>query len=182
MTAALVQFLHSCFDEDERMARDTGVPLDWHQGPGDDPEWTDDGMILMWPPEFHTRYEQDKHWRGLPVDDGPGLAAHIARHDPARVLAEIDAKRRLVSLHEPLWETVEWPHDQNGKGEAQVCKSCGNRDIDSWQNWRPAVGEAGYLPPGVVPPYILAPCQTLRLLALPYAAHPDYRPEWAPAG
>ncbi|MFJ9448175.1 DUF6221 family protein [Kitasatospora sp. NPDC101235] len=24
------------------------------------------------------------------------------------------------------------------------------------------------------------PCPTLRLLALPYANHPDYRPEWAP--
>jgi hypothetical protein len=24
------------------------------------------------------------------------------------------------------------------------------------------------------------PCQTLRLLALPYADHPDYRPEWKP--
>jgi hypothetical protein len=27
----------------------------------------------------------------------------------------------------------------------------------------------------------LDPCQTLRLIALPYAGHPAYRPEWAPA-
>ncbi|OKJ52223.1 hypothetical protein AMK27_30765 [Streptomyces sp. CB02009] len=26
----------------------------------------------------------------------------------------------------------------------------------------------------------IAPCTTLRLLALPYADHPDYRPEWRP--
>lgn len=24
------------------------------------------------------------------------------------------------------------------------------------------------------------PCETMRLLALPFADHPDYRPEWAP--
>ncbi len=24
------------------------------------------------------------------------------------------------------------------------------------------------------------PCVTLRLLALPYAGHPDYQPEWRP--
>lgn len=109
-------------------------------------------------------------WRGV----------HIARHDPARVLREIGAKRRLLDLHTPEWATVEWPHDQNGKGEAQVCRSCGNRDIDSWVNWRPAVGEAGVLPDGVKPPYVVAPCPTLRLLALPYADRPGYREEWRP--
>jgi hypothetical protein len=111
-----------------------------------------------------------RSWRGL----------HIALHDPARVLAEVEAKRQLLELHAPEWDTVEWPHDQDGKGHAQVCRSCGNRDIDSWVNWRPLVGEAGALPEGVKPPYVVAPCPTLRLLALPYADHPDYRPEWRP--
>ena len=99
MTADLVEFLRARLDEDEQTARGTGKPPAWHQGPGDDPEWSDEEMVLMWPPEFHTPYEQDKHWRGLSVD-GPGLAAHIARHDPARVLAEVDAKRRLLAMHE----------------------------------------------------------------------------------
>ena len=74
------------------------MPLDWHQGPGDDPDWTTSEMVLMWPPEHHTPYEQDKHWRGLTADP-EGLAAHIARHDPARVLAEVEAKRRIVRAH-----------------------------------------------------------------------------------
>lgn len=38
---------------------------------------------------------------GEVIDTGDRqLADHIARHDPARVLAECAAKRRLVALHE----------------------------------------------------------------------------------
>jgi hypothetical protein len=54
----------------------------------------------------------------------PDTQAHIARHDPARVLTECEAKRAIVEL------------------------------ISS---------------PGP---------QALRLLALPYADHADYQPEW----
>lgn len=69
-----------------------------------------------------------------------------------RVLAEIDAKRRIMECHEP-WVA--------GNGDT-VCGRCGREHIDG----RPG----GHFP-----------CQTLRLLALPYAAHPDYQSEWAPA-
>lgn len=61
---------------------------------------------------------------------------HIARWDPARVLVECDAKRRIVELH-----------PEHG--------------------WSHCEGES-------------LPCPTLRLLALPYAEHPDYREEWKP--
>ncbi|MEU3851750.1 DUF6221 family protein [Streptomyces sp. NPDC029554] len=100
----LVRWLGEQLDEDERIARAVRVPHDWHQGPGDDdPEWVGDEMVLMWPPEFHTPYEQDKHWRGLTVE-GSELAAHIARHDPARVLRENDAKRAVVERYERAME------------------------------------------------------------------------------
>jgi len=59
--------------------------------------------------------------------------------DPARVLAECEAKRQIVALH---------------KSEpGQHPDFCGHdlREL---------------------------PCPTLRLLALPYADHPDYLPEW----
>lgn len=97
----LVDFLRARLDEDERIARVVRVPHDWHQGPGDDPEWTDGEMVCMWPPEFHTPYERDKHWRGLTVE-GTELAAHIARHDPARVLAEVEAGRVILQQYERL--------------------------------------------------------------------------------
>jgi hypothetical protein len=140
MTADLCAFLRARLDEDEKIARGTTVPLDWHQGPGDDdPEWVGDEMVLMWPPEFHTPYEQDKHWRGLTVEPA-GLAAHIARHDPARVLAEVEAKREVVRL-------AERAHDYH----------------ETFMNGFASAME-----------------DALRLYALPFAEHPDYRQEWRP--
>ncbi|MFJ1539320.1 DUF6221 family protein [Micromonospora chalcea] len=94
-------------------------------------------------------------------------------------LAELEVMRRLSAEHQPEWRTVEWPHDQNGKGEAQVCRRCQNAEHSTWN---PPVGQAGILPEGFIVPYVLAPCTTLRLLVLPYADRPGYRAEWAPEG
>lgn len=82
-------------------------------------------------------------------------AEHIARHDPGRVLAEVDAKRRIVDLHSPR-EVASMDHETWGQ-TFQVCRSCREGDRQ-----------------------IVAPCPTLRLLALPAADHPDYREEWRP--
>ena len=109
------------------------------------------------------------------IDSAAG--GHIIRHDPARVLAEVDAKRRILDEHLPEWRTVEWPHDQNGKGEGLVCRRCQNAEHTEW---KPEVGHAGVLPEGFVTPYVLGPCPTLRLLMLPYADRDGYRSEWAP--
>jgi hypothetical protein len=81
-----------------------------------------------------------------------GAGEHVARHDPARVLAECAAKRRLVL----------------------ACRDAG-----------PDLHLLGARPAGLdfpVPPtdrHQLA-ALILALLALPYAAHPDYRPAWRP--
>lgn len=72
---------------------------------------------------------------------GPETEAHFSRHDPARVLAECEAKRRIV-------EHCTWHSTVDG--------------ID----YRDFYG----------PEYET----TVRLLALPYADHPDYRDEWRP--
>jgi hypothetical protein len=72
----------------------------------------------------------------------------IARHDPARVLAEVDAKRQMLELH----HSIELP--------TEMLDACAECEVT-----------------GVYPEY---PCRTLRLLALPYAEHPDYREEWRP--
>jgi hypothetical protein len=92
-------------------------------------------------------------WDGVPDGEVPADAAeHVAHHDPARVLAECAAKRRLVN----------------------ACRDT-----------RPDLHLLGTRPQGLdfpVPPtdqHQLA-ALTLALLALPYAAHPDYRPAWRP--
>jgi hypothetical protein len=78
-------------------------------------------------------------------------SAHIVRHDPVRVLREVEAKRAILALHEPLLSSY---------GEPSVCRSC-------WP--QPWIGT-----------HPLAPCPTMRNLAAVYSDHPDYDPSWAP--
>lgn len=84
----------------------------------------------------------------------PADAEHIARHDPARVLAECAAKRSIVGMHQPMKDDG-WV---SGESHGYLwCSSCGSVDYDS-----PV-------------PY---PCPTLRALAAVYADHPEYQDEW----
>lgn len=75
----LVQWLREQLDEDEQIARGTGQPGTSWQGLEMDGELRDDANAgtVAYIPRAETR-------------------AHIARHDPARVLREIDTKRRLI--------------------------------------------------------------------------------------
>ncbi len=81
-------------------------------------------------------------------------AAHLAL---ARIaIADAKAKRRIVELHEPT-----------GDSECSVCSSEGYDRTDDEDDLPARLGD----------PW---PCDTLRLLALPYARNPDYREEWRP--
>jgi hypothetical protein len=147
----LVEFLRARLDEDERVAQAANVK----QG---DPDWWVSEVKMTGGRNFTVRSRRDNRpiarVERLDGDDGePGAildgaaaAAHIARHDPARVLAEVEAKRRIVEVAMEQWR----PGDLfNG--------SQGASDIDC------------------EPPWIL------RVLALPYADHPDYDTAWRPA-
>jgi hypothetical protein len=85
------------------------------------------------------------------TEQGLADANFIATHNPARALREIEAKRRILECHES-WAA--------GNG-AIICGRCGREHVDG----RPG----GHFP-----------CQTLRLLALPYADRPGFREEWRP--
>jgi hypothetical protein len=78
-------------------------------------------------------------------------SAHIALHDPAYVLADIAANRAILKLHKRFQVETERPG----------CDLCSYRDLDEQ-----LIGDW--------------PCQTLHLLALPFADHPDYDEEWRP--
>jgi hypothetical protein len=81
-----------------------------------------------------------------------------------RMLAECDAKRRIAERHSPvpgefhMTTHPESPDDDAIPADGLACRTCGAPD------------EYG----------IPWPCGTLRDLALPYADHPDYDPEWKP--
>ena len=81
-------------------------------------------------------------------------AAHIARWDPARVLAEVAAKREIIKV--VLW------YEAKIDGEWGCCHS------------EDSIGEGNC--PGRQPNDI----EVLRLLALPYADRPGYRESWRP--
>ena len=78
----LVTWLRAQLDEDERLAvRCASVGnYRWSEPSEDDPDGhvvDGRGGIIIW-------------------DEGANLSAHIARHDPARVLREVAAKRAIV--------------------------------------------------------------------------------------
>jgi hypothetical protein len=129
----LVDFLRARLDDDEKLAR-AASPGPWHVDEDSDEILAVDGIVVA---------------EGFALS-GRQLRAtiqHIARHDPARVLAEVDAKRRIAKVHERL-------------PDAEFCVTCD-------------------APSGI--PGEPSGCATLRLLALPYANHPDYRDEWRPS-
>lgn len=103
----LVTWLRAQLDEDERVARATIHPD--HTGEWELSEYVEygnDGDMARWdltldeiaPPLYDTS--------GM----GPSPMRHIARHDPARVLREVEAKRRILDLHR--------------RGESDECVVC----------------------------------------------------------
>lgn len=136
----LETWLRQQLDEDEQTARSVEDRSDpWFgqwQAEGNKALRTRNGWVLA-------------HNRGEPY--APGLLAHIACHDPARVLAEIDAKRRILDDIVPDADGLDMQVD----GEFRV----GRRDLAA----EPYLGDA-----------------LMQLLALPYADRPGYRSEWRP--
>lgn len=79
-------------------------------------------------------------------------------------------RHQIRELHAPTLESVEWFHDQTGKGKALVCPSC--RPADPTE-WNPPIGQAGIEPPGFVPSYVLSPCPTLVAVQEASATPPE---------
>lgn len=144
-TLTLTDFLMARITEDEALAIAASSDVE-----DDDGVWS----VSEW--EFMAERVEG---RGITIYDEGGhdvdQARHIARHDPARVRAECEAKRQIVGEH-PL-------HDAGLPNVPAMwcCATCGSDD------------GAG----GLVGEW---PCPTLRALALPYDDHADYLREWRP--
>ncbi|GIE30156.1 hypothetical protein Ait01nite_032010 [Actinoplanes italicus] len=170
----LIVFLRARLDEDEQVAREASRRK--HDGwtpSGEHWQWVepDQDQVLTLDPvaeECLNDYGRAdlRSVEEYPVGSGLGDlphfvvrseevrtldAMHIARWDPARVLTEVEAKRKLIELHE----------DVRGD-EDQIDGEWGNGRW-SWDDpSRTSV-------------------KMLKALAQPYAGHPDYREEWRPA-
>lgn len=94
----LVEFLRARLDEDEAVARGASSG-----------EWRRDGVNSV----------EDSDGRLGIYGDGsapmPSQVEHIVRHDPVRVLADAEAKRRIVDL----WEAARREYDAMDKTAAQ---------------------------------------------------------------
>jgi hypothetical protein len=99
MTDGLPEWLRAQFDEDERIVRGCSGT-----------EW----------------WEHPKNWVSAPplnrvalvVHDGD--RAHIIRHDPSRVLREIDAKRGVLRQYEDVREQVRNPVSAENRQAARI--------------------------------------------------------------
>lgn len=100
--------------------------------------------------------------------DGP-LADFIADNDPEFVLADVVAKRQIVWEH---GDNGMFKHDDNG--DLVRAGPLGDRCTSCLLTDDPLAAEAGSEFAEMAP----YPCRTLRLLAQPYAGHPEFREEW----
>jgi hypothetical protein len=137
---ALVAFLRARLEEDEQVASKAAGLCGCHPPA---PSWTfgdetTDGRILI-ADDPHPTLKRKIGRRWNRSYEGLFMAEHIVRHDPARVLTEVESKRRTIDLYE-------------------IAGTSPELDRDAW----------------------LVLSETVKLLALPYASHPDYREEWKP--
>jgi len=91
MTDDLITFLRTQLDEDERVARAAWWGNGWRATVGSDEVWTGESK------PGHTPIPIGRMW-------DPPTAQFIAANDPTRVLAEVQAKRRILELHEGAHE------------------------------------------------------------------------------
>lgn len=152
----LVEFLIARLAEDEAVAG-AATPGPWHHDPVRDDE----------PGRLEVVLAGETILASTGPSTGPGAdaqsapdAAHIARHDPARILREVAVKRRIVELHRSgvAWNPI--------LGDCVVCafEEQASEDSD---------GEVSY--------YRSSegwPCPTIRALASVYADHPDFDQAW----
>lgn len=125
MTDDLIAFLRAQLDDDERVAREA----------------------------LKRQTSQRRMIRGQMVDvpNQPMPEWRRSVWPPERVLAEIEAKRRLLEPH----AESDFPYDPDGPGPGDY-------------SWTARCNEC----------YQDAPCLTVRLLALPYAGRDGWREEW----
>lgn len=96
----IVAFLTARLDEDEAVAK-AATPGPWRHNPNK--HWRKPGTPWFEEAVFAGPIGSEANCvAGTGETDDPQSmadAVHIARHDPARVLAEIAAKRAIVALH-----------------------------------------------------------------------------------
>lgn len=147
----LITWLRQALDDDEQVALAARAKFGFEDGEGTG-RWK---ANLGFGPAV-----EDEGTSGIVVyDEGAptdGQALHIARWDPARVLAETKAKRAVIDEH---------PIDTELSAYAQACGTGKTFGCVLCHDWDGVTKGEGY-------------CKTLLLLAQPYADRQGFRDEW----
>lgn len=104
----LTMWLRARLDEDERVAKACPVHT-WMA----DSAW----LVDMLDPLPSQRRERPPGWTPMITTED---IQHIATHDPARVLREVEAKRHRLNRHRPIKD----PLDSDGYLAGDVCEHC----------------------------------------------------------
>jgi hypothetical protein len=159
-SVTIIEFLSARLDEDEAVAR-AASPGPWHTNA-----------------EAHEVLAVDD----ITVAEGFALSGpqtratteHIARHDPARVLAEVEAKRKIIAFHDQWPVLVQTEPKIEFSGSDTLGATIDqyavrmSQQID-WQTTQQYRARFGTEPP-------TAPM--LRALVQVYSGHPDFEEEW----
>ena len=137
--------------------------LDERQVLAEAASWSDDSNVWLAGQNVHDQrwYVVDSMEEGVldrvhaHAADDAAVAKLVAANDPAFVLADVAAKRRILARHRVPTKS-EWQ-----RWHARMCLGCGTMgEFDD-----PRVRE-------------INECPELRDLASPYAEHADFQPEW----
>jgi len=127
----IVEFLRARLDEDEAAAK-AASPGPWHVG--------EDGDEVM-------AVDEVKVTAGFALSNRQLLATtvHIARHDPARVLREVESKRAIVDAAVIAWNESCNPTDEFWSGVEPMMRGVLRRLASVYADhpdydpaWRPA--------------------------------------------
>lgn len=169
----LIGFLRTQLDKDEQAAKamQSVYPTPW-----DVSDRGHSARVVADEPNFFAVVSIDQN-QAPAAEWLSDVVGHVQRWNPDRVLADVAAKRRIIELHEPTYPPggpiygVHWEHvhvrGANGEitGDREFAVENSEPDPPDWCNQ--CANRC-------------APCPTLRLVAMPYADHPDYREEWRP--
>ncbi|WP_327003221.1 DUF6221 family protein [Dactylosporangium sp. NBC_01737] len=173
MTNELVVFIEARLAEDESIASMISAggyaPQVWIVKPDQPGGWREirssDRTIIQDPWQAHDE-------GGEPVAVVPGSRnqhTHIARHDPARVLREVEAKRRRLERHKPGYSSGQLEYGKHyevyRREDGKAIEVLVQDDEPREPNWCRTCNEP-------------TPCRELRNEATVWSDHPDY-PEWA---
>lgn len=160
MMDELLPWLRAVLDEEERLALDAG-------GSGPAGRWVEGEPL--------GAAVGTESGEAVVFENSPptlGQQRHIAEHDPARVLAEVDAKRRILDWCEQQRREVDYPSAEEARpGEAHRAAdghvyAQGGPDV-GWVRLREQTTRA-------------EAHKVAQLVALPCSDRPGYRDEWRP--